>query len=79
MPTNTWQERITVDPEVCFGKPIIRGLRFPVSNLLEMLAGGMGATEILEDYPFLEPGDIKAALQFAAAQVSFREVIPIAL
>lgn len=58
--------RITTDPEICHGKPCIRGLRYPVQNVLEWLAGGMTVAEILDDYPDLESDDIYAALAYAA-------------
>ena len=58
--------RITVDPTVCTGKPCIRGLRFPVSRLLGLLAAGETKEAILKAYPYLEPGDIDAALAYAA-------------
>ncbi|WP_370589994.1 DUF433 domain-containing protein [Rufibacter sp. LB8] len=45
--------RITIDPDICHGKPTIRGLRYPVENMLELLAGGMTIEELLEDYPDL--------------------------
>ncbi len=61
-------ERITVDPEVCGGRPCIRGLRIRVKDVLELLASGVSHAEILEDFPYLEPEDIIAALQFAARQ-----------
>jgi uncharacterized protein (DUF433 family) len=60
-------ERITVDPNVCTGKPCIRGLRFPVSRLLGLLAAGETREAILQAYPYLEPQDIDAVLQYAAA------------
>lgn len=59
-------ERITVDPAICHGKPCIRGLRYPVENLLELLAGGMSTEQILADYEDLEREDILAALSYAA-------------
>ena len=59
-------ERITVDPNVCMGKPCIRGLRFPVSRLLGLLATGEDKEYILDCYPYLEPEDIDEALLFAA-------------
>jgi uncharacterized protein (DUF433 family) len=59
-------ERITVNPEVCGGKPCIRGLRFPVSRLLGLLAAGETKDSVLQAYPYLEPGDIEEALQYAA-------------
>lgn len=58
--------RITVDPLVMFGKPCIRGMRIRVSDVLDMLAGGASRAEILESYPYLEDGDITAALAYAA-------------
>lgn len=59
-------ERITVNPNLCHGKPCIRGLRYPVETVLELLAGGMSTEQILEDYVDLEREDILAALAFAA-------------
>ena len=59
-------ERITMAPEICHGKPTIRGLRYPVEMVLELLASGMTAAEILADYPDLEAADITAVLQYAA-------------
>ncbi len=59
--------RITVDPKVCNGKPCIRGLRFPVSRLLGLLASGETKESILKAYPYLEPEDIDEALRYAAA------------
>jgi uncharacterized protein (DUF433 family) len=58
--------RITIDPAICHGKPCIRGLRYPVENILEWLAAGMTVEEILADYEDLEREDIFAALAFAA-------------
>ncbi|MCI0490671.1 MAG: DUF433 domain-containing protein [Blastocatellia bacterium] len=55
-------ERITIDPEICHGKPTIRGLRYPVETILELLSSGMTTEEILEDYEDLEREDILAAL-----------------
>ncbi len=57
-------ERITIDPQICHGKPCIRGLRYPVENILELLSAGMGIEEILADYEDLEKADILAALTF---------------
>ncbi len=59
-------ERITTNPEVFGGKPCIRGLRFPVSRLLGLLAAGQSPEEILEAYSYLEADDIRAAIQYAA-------------
>jgi len=59
-------ERITVDPKVCTGKPCIRGIRFPVSRLLGLLASGETKETILRAYPYLEPEDIDEALRYAS-------------
>ena len=59
-------DRITIDPLICHGKPCIRGLRYPVENVLEWLASGMSIEDILADYEDLEREDILAALAFAA-------------
>lgn len=59
-------ERITINPDICHGKPCIRGLRYPVDMILELLSGGMSNEEILADYDDLEPEDILAVLAFAA-------------
>ncbi len=58
--------RIKINPEICHGKPIIRNLRYPVENILELLASGMTTSEILKDYEDLEADDIYACLEFAA-------------
>ncbi len=58
--------RITIDPNVCNGKPTIRGKRIPVQTILEFLAAGDTQEEILQAYPSLEADDIKAALEFAS-------------
>jgi uncharacterized protein (DUF433 family) len=57
--------RITIDPEICHGKPVIRGLRYPAETILELLSSGMTASEILSDYPDLERDDIRAVLIYA--------------
>lgn len=61
-------DRITMTPEVCGGRPCIRGLRIRVKDVLDLLAAGATREEILADYPYLEPEDITAALEFAARQ-----------
>lgn len=58
--------RITIDPEICHGKPTIRGLRYPEEMILELLSSGMSVDGILADYEDLEREDIFAALAFAA-------------
>ncbi len=64
----SWQDRISVDPEVRSGKPCIRGTRITVYDVLEYLAGGMAESEILGDFPYLTGEDIRACLAFAAAR-----------
>lgn len=59
-------ERITIDANVCHGKPVIRGMRYPVEMILELLSSGMTIPEILDDYSDLERADILAALAYAA-------------
>ena len=59
-------DRITIDPEICHGKPCIRGLRYPVEMILELLSSDMDINDILQDYEDLERDDIKACLMFAA-------------
>ena len=59
-------DRIIIDPEICHGKPCIRGLRYPVEFILELLSAEMTIDEILADYDDLERNDILAALAFAA-------------
>lgn len=61
-------DRITIDPAVCGGRPCIRGLRIRVKDVLDLLAAGAPRDEILQDYPYLEPDDITAVLEFAARQ-----------
>ena len=60
-------KRITVDPDVCTGKPCVRHLRFPVSRLLGLLASGETRESILRAYPYIESEDISEALNFAAS------------
>ena len=63
-------ERITIDTNVCHGKPCIRGMRWPVVVILGLLEGGMTIKEILEDHPELEEKDIYVSLQYARLSVS---------
>jgi uncharacterized protein (DUF433 family) len=65
METQDLLERITINPEICHGKPCIRNLRYPVEVILELLSAGMTNEEILADYDDLEYEDILAALAFA--------------
>ena len=63
-------DRITIDPAICHGKPILRGLRYPVETILELLSSGMTPEEILADYEDLEREDILAAFAFATRAAS---------
>ena len=71
---NKIENRITINPEICHGKPTIRNSRLLVKTVLELLAGGMTYEELLADYPNLEVEDIHACLNFAAQIVNFRSV-----
>jgi uncharacterized protein (DUF433 family) len=61
-------ERIVIDPETVHGRPVVRGTRMRVSDVLSLLAAGASVAEILEDYPYLTDDDISACLQYAAVQ-----------
>lgn len=63
-------DRITFNPNQCGGRPCIRGMRIRVTDVQEMLAAGAPEQEILKDYPYLELDDIRACLEYAAAQVN---------
>jgi uncharacterized protein (DUF433 family) len=69
-------DRITIDPEICHGKPTIRGLRYPVEMILELLSSGMTIEEILADYEDLEREDILAALAFATRLSRIKRIEP---
>jgi uncharacterized protein (DUF433 family) len=70
--------RITVEAEICHGKPCIRGMRWPVEVILDMLSSGMTTEEILKDHPELEREDIFASLQFAKLSLSGTSLTEIA-
>ena len=67
-------DRITVNPDICHGKPVLRGLRYPVQTVLELLASGMSFEEILDDYEDLESDDLLAALEYGALTVGGHKV-----
>jgi uncharacterized protein (DUF433 family) len=75
---STTENRITMDPAICHGKPTIRGLRHPVETILELLSSGMSHEEILEDYPDLEREDILAVLDHAARIIRVERIEPLA-
>ncbi len=62
-------DRITINPEQCGGRPCIRGMRIRVIDVLELLAAGQSPTEIVADFPYLEPDDIAACLLYAARRL----------
>jgi uncharacterized protein (DUF433 family) len=70
-------ERITINPEICHGKPTIRGLRYTVETILELLSSGMAIEEILADYEDLEKEDILAALDYARRLSQINRIEPV--
>ena len=69
--------RLTSNPEICHGQLCIRGLRYPVTMILELLAGGMSEQEILGDYRDLEAADIKACLTYAAELSQTKSILKV--
>jgi uncharacterized protein (DUF433 family) len=67
---STFTDRITSDPAVCHGKPTVRGLRYPVEMILELLSSGMTHDEILADYPDLGREDILAVLRYSGRRAA---------
>jgi uncharacterized protein (DUF433 family) len=67
-------KRITLNPEVCFGKPTIRNSRYSVEMLLDLMSAGMTFDEILEDYPALEREDLQACLAFAGKLIQVNSI-----
>jgi len=72
----TLLDRISIDPQVCFGKPCIRGTRIWVSLILDFLASGETEETILAAYPQLQPEDIRAALAYAA-EIARERIVPV--
>jgi uncharacterized protein (DUF433 family) len=72
-------QRVTLDPNICHGKPCIRGLRYPVEFILELLSSGMSMEEILADYDDLERDDILASLLFATRLTQVKSIYKIAV
>jgi uncharacterized protein (DUF433 family) len=68
-------ERITIDSEICHGKPCIREMRYPVEMLLDLLSSGMSTEEILSDYPSLEVKDIQACLLYASRLMKVKSIL----
>ena len=71
---NALLKRISIDPNICFGKPCIRGTRIWVSLILDFMANGMSPEEILAEYPHLKMEDIRAALAYGAEMTRERYV-----
>ena len=69
---------ITIDPEVCFGKPCIKGTRISVGDILKWLSAGMTTQDIIEDYPELQENHIRAALAFAARREEITKIVAFA-
>jgi len=67
-------ERITIDPQICHGKPCIRRLRYPIETILELLSAGMSVEEILADYEDLEKEDILAVLAYATKLIQVKKI-----
>jgi uncharacterized protein (DUF433 family) len=63
---NPLLQRISIDPNVCFGKPVIKGTRIWVSQILDYLADGMTISEVLAEYPYISEEDVRAALAYGA-------------
>ena len=72
---DTLLNRITIDKNICKGKPSIRKMRFSVSQMLELVASGMTSEEILKDYPYLETDDIVACLHYASCVLNNRNML----
>jgi uncharacterized protein (DUF433 family) len=77
MDEQLWQ-RISLNPEIMVGKPVIRGTRIPIELIVRMLAQGITEGEILKEYPRLQSDDIRAALAYAAHVLAHEEVFPLA-
>ena len=71
----TLLNRITVDVNICKGRPSIRNMRFTVAQMLELIASGMSFDEILNDYPYIEKSDIAACLLFASSVMNNRNMV----
>jgi uncharacterized protein (DUF433 family) len=75
----TWQERITLDPAVLVGKPVIKGTRLAVELIIDLLAQGWSEAEILRNYPGLQPEDIRACLMYAGEIMRMEKVYPLSV
>jgi uncharacterized protein (DUF433 family) len=75
--TEDWRSRITVNPEILAGKPIIKGTRISVEHILDLLANGWTTETILENYPQLKKQDITAVLRYATQMMKEEKVYPL--
>jgi len=75
MKENDLLRRISIDPEICHGKPTIRGLRYTVEGIMEYLSGGDSIEDILTEFPDLEREDILACLAYATASISAKSMV----
>ena len=73
-----WQERITIDPKILVGKPVVKGTRMSVEFIIGLLAQGWSEAEVLRNYPGLTPDDLKACLAYAGDVIKSERVYPIA-
>lgn len=71
---NSQLSRITMNPDICHGKPTIRNMRYPVEMILDLLSAGMTPQEIMSDYPAIEQEDIQACLQFASRMTRIKSI-----
>lgn len=74
-----WQERITIDPNILTGKPVIKGTRLAVEFIIELLANGWTEAEIFRNYPGITHEDILACLQYAGAMLKAEKVYPLSV
>lgn len=77
-PTSPLLSRVTINPDICHGKPTIRNMRYPVAMILDLLGAGMTPEEIMEDYPAIEREDIQACLVYAARLSEVKSVYKLA-
>ncbi len=71
---NPLLNRITINPDVCHGKPTVRNMRYPVEFILDLLSSGMTNDEIIEDYPAIQEDDIKACLAYASRLTKVKSI-----
>lgn len=71
---STHLDRITMDPAICHGKPVVRGLRYPVEMILDLMGAGMTHDQLLDDYPDREREDLIAVLEYAARLCQMKRI-----